>query len=149
MYGMSRDSYLEKSTDLLRYAARRASQYPFFLAADMDHFRSHLGMEETDLARFLGCLPDFLPKLALCRRPDPDSPQFRSDIQRIAGAFGLQTDRLVQLIREVDVLESLGKAAHTIEEAEARGLLLAARDLEESAEEETPDGGSNGKEEAH
>ncbi|MBI4336486.1 MAG: hypothetical protein HY683_01455 [Chloroflexi bacterium] len=115
----------------------------------MDRFRAHRGMDETDLAHFLGCVPKLLSKVALCRRPDPGSPTFRADIHRIADAFGLQADRLVQLIREVDVLETLEDAAPTAEQAESRGLLLAARDIEpgEDVTEETADEAGNETEE--
>jgi hypothetical protein len=37
---------------------------------------------------------------------------------------------LAQLVREVDVLKTLEEAVPAAEEAESRGLLLAARDLE-------------------
>jgi len=137
----------KKNADLLSHAARRASLHPFFLGRDLYQFRAHRGIDETNLACFLGCLPELLPKVALCRRPDPDSPRFQSDVHRIADAFGLQADRLVQLVREVDVLKTLGEAAPTAEEAESRGLLLAARDLEpgEAVTEETTDERGNGK----
>ena len=139
----------KRTTELLRHAARRASQHPFFLAADLEQFRVHRGIQETDLARFLGCSPEVLPKVALCRRPDPESPRFRSDTHRIANFFDLQTDHLVQLIREVDVLKALREASPAAEQEVARGFLVAARDVEiaESANEETPDEGGNGEEE--
>lgn len=139
----------KRTTELLSHAAKRASQHPFFLAADLEQFRAHRGIHEADLARFLGCSLEVLPKVALCRRPDPESPRFRSDIHRIADAFGLQTDHLVQLIREVDVLKVLGEASPAAEQEMARGLLVAARDAEiaESAKEDTPDEGGDGEEE--
>ena len=138
-----------KTIELLRHAARRASQHPFFLAAALERFRIHSGMQEADLAQFLGCDPESLPRVALCRQPDPASPAFRSDIRRIADTFGLQPERLLQVIRETDVLNAIGEASHVAEEHSARGFLMAASDLEaEEAEvEETADEGGRGKEE--
>jgi hypothetical protein len=87
-------------------------------------------MLESDLARFLGCQPEVLPKVGLCRRPDPDSPEFQSDVRRIADALGLQADRLVQLVRETDALNALGKASPSVEQKASQGFLMAARDSE-------------------
>jgi len=140
----------DKASDILRHAARRASHHRFFLAADLEEFRSHRGMGEEELASFLGCGPELLPKVALCRRPDPTSPRFRLDVHRVAQAFGLAPDRLAAVIREVDALRALKEAS----EAETpQGLLLAARELheppgqypaegedEESGEEENKEG---------
>ena len=133
-----------RSSEFLRHAARRASQHSFFLAADLEQFRVRQGMEEGQLARFLGCAPEVLPRLALCRRPDPQSPSFRSDIQRIASALGLQQDRLAQLVRQTDVLKTLGRAGPDADQEAASGLLMAARDAEidRSAGEEGPTGDS-------
>lgn len=127
-----------RAADLLRHAARRASQHPFFLAAYLEAFRSQREMQEADLALFLGCAPDMLPKLALCRRPNPETQQFRSDVHHIARAFGIQPERLAQLIREVDALQALRKASPASGQLSTHGLLMAARDLEaeSSAREE-------------
>ena len=115
---------------LLRHAASRASQNPFFLAGDLEAFRTHRNMQERDLARFLGCRSEVLPKLGLCRRPDPDSATFRSDVDRVAKAFGTQADRLVHLIRESDVLDAIGRVPTAADRVSAEGLLMAARDMD-------------------
>lgn len=114
---------------LLQYAAKRAVQSRFFLAESLKEFCINRGMTEDDLAGFLGCSLELLPKLALCRRPDSDSPKFRVDIERIATAFNMQPIRLVQVIREVDSLKVLTEAKPINEEA-PEGLLAVARDLE-------------------
>jgi hypothetical protein len=120
-----------KTSSLLRYAARRAAQNRFFLAEYLTEFRIFRGIAEDELARFLGCSPGLLPKLALCRRPDSESPRFRSDVERIAVAFDMQPSRLVQLIREVDTLKALAEAKPMKQEA-LDGLLAVARDAEDS-----------------
>ena len=85
-----------KTSSLLRYAARRAAQNHFFLAEYLSEFNIIRGMTEDELAQFLGCGPRLLPKLALCRRPDPESSKFRSDVERIAISFDIQPGRLLQ-----------------------------------------------------
>lgn len=114
----------------LRRAASRASENPFFLAGDMEAFRIRRNMEEGDLARFLSCKSEALPKLGLCRRPNPDSVTFRSDVDRLSDAFGVKADRLVQLIRERDALDALGSFPFSVKEGAAEGLLMAARDVD-------------------
>ena len=109
----------------------------------MEGFRTRRNMQESDLARFLNCEPELLPRLGLCRRPDPDSPAFRTDITKIEKALGIQADRLIQIIREMDALDVFGRGSPESEERIGRGLLMAARDREreetirsESAREE-------------
>ncbi len=119
----------DRASDTLRHAARRASRHRFFLAADLEEFRAHRGMEEVELATFLGCGPELLPKVALCRRPDPTSPRFRLDLHRVAQAFSLAPDRLVSVIREVDALRALKEASQAA--TASQGLLLAAREVHE------------------
>ena len=116
--------------EFLRRAAHRASHNPFFLARDMEEFRARRKMQESDLARFLNCKPELLPKLGLCRRPDPDSPTFQSDITKIEQALGIQADRLIQIIRETDALDVFDRGSPESKESIGRGLLMAARDRE-------------------
>ena len=119
-----------KRADLLRHAALRASKNPFFIAGYIEGFRTRRGVQESDLARFLGCEPEVLPKLGLCRRPDPDSTTFQSDVHRIANAFGISPNILVQLIREADSLNVLGMDVPVARLNPLEGLLMAARDKE-------------------
>lgn len=122
---------------LLRHAASRASRDPFFLAGDLEAFRIRRNMEDRDLARFLNCRSEVLPKLGLCRRPDPDSPTFSSDVDRVADAFRVQADRLVQLIRERDALDAIGRGPSAVKQVAAEGLLMAARDIDQEEPNES------------
>jgi hypothetical protein len=121
---------------LLRHAARRALQHPFFLSADLEDFRQQRGMWEADLAQFLQCSPQMLARLALCRRPNPELPAFHADVQRIASALGVDPTSLVRLIRDVAALRALQESGPAASTETGRGLLLAARDAEP---EEPPD----------
>lgn len=112
----------------------------------MEKFRARQKMQESDLARFLNCEPDLLPKLGLCRRPDPDSPTFRSDITKIEQALGIQAGRLIQIIRETEALDVFDRGSLEPEESIGRGLLMAARDKrreETMGSESTREGNSN------
>jgi hypothetical protein len=120
-----------ESSHLLRYAAKKVAQNRFFLAEYLNEFSIIRGITEDELVQFLGCSSGLLPKLALCRRPDPDSPRFRSDVERIAAAFDIQPERLVRLIREVDTLKALANARTKRQEV-PDGLLAVARDDEDS-----------------
>ena len=121
---MSRD----KRVELLRHAARAATRSLFFLAGSLEEFRQNRGIDEAELARFIGCVPELLPKLALCRRPVPESGGFRSDVDRITAAFGLRDGRLVQLLREAESVKALKEADLALGEVTRRGALMAARD---------------------
>lgn len=136
-----------KTQSLLRYAARKAAKNQFFLAEHLTEFRGIRGMTDDDLARFLGCTPEMLPKLALCRRPDTESPSFRSDVEQIATAFAIQPVRLVQLIREVDTLKTLSEVSLTNQKV-PDGLLAVARDDEgiQSGHKEMTDPSDNKEE---
>jgi len=115
---------------LLQHAARRAAHDCFFFSESLVEFRNIRGMAEDQLVQFLGCSPGVLSKLALCRRPDPESPKFRSDVERIAAVFNMQPGSLVQLIREVDTMKALAKASPAKQEV-PEGLLAVARDVDE------------------
>jgi predicted alpha/beta hydrolase family esterase len=124
----------DKTTSTLQYAARKAAQNQFFLAKHFTEFRFIHGMTDDDLAQFLGCSTKVLPKLSLCRQPNPESPRFRSDVERIAATFNVQAVRLVQLIREVDSIKALIDAKKLHQER-PEGLLAVARDNEINQQE--------------
>lgn len=133
-------------SSLLQYAAKKAVHSRFFLAESLNEFRVGRGMTEDELARFLGCNPMHLSKLALCRRPDPNSSKFRDDIEQIATAFSILPIRLVQVIREVDTLKALSEAKTSKEKA-PEGLLAVARDVEEKEANDKESKESSDKEE--
>ena len=113
------------SRDLLAQAAERASSDPFFLGYALRAYRQAQEMDVEELSGWLGCPPGDLPRLALCRCPAPD--RFQDDLQRLSHRFGLRTDRLAALLRQVEFLEALRLQPQPT----STGLLLAARDSEE------------------
>jgi hypothetical protein len=131
-----------KELSLLQYAAIKASHNKFFLAESLNEFRISRGMTDDELAKFLGCNPALLSKIALCRRPDPDSSEFRGDIERIATTFSVLPIRLVQVIREVDTLKALAEIK-PIKEKAPEGLLAVARDDEDKKADDKESKGSS------
>lgn len=107
--------------------ARRAEQDPFFMASALAAFRRLQGLDDDALAAFLRCPAEMLPHLALCRRPDPASPRFQSDVTQIATYARADPDQLVRLLRRVNVFAALEPAAQ-------QDLLAAARDREEETD---------------
>jgi hypothetical protein len=72
---------------------------PFFLAAVLSAYARSRDLDDVGLADALGCSPDDLVDLRLCRAPRPDPPEFRADVRRIAARFGLDAGRLADVVR--------------------------------------------------
>jgi hypothetical protein len=113
--------------DLLRRAAERAAQRPSFLAATLLPYARAEALDDDALARRLGCAPEQLPRLLLCRQPRPAPGAFRTDVERLADAFGLDVALLANIVRQASALARLAAP-------EADGAwLAAARDREADA----------------
>jgi hypothetical protein len=110
--------------DLLRRAAERAAQRPFYLASVLLAYARAERLDDAGLASRLGCDPASLPHLLLCRRPTGEGIVFRADVEAIARRFTLDARRLRDVIRAADALVSLQAAAPD----KTGGLLAAARD---------------------
>jgi hypothetical protein len=86
-------------------------------------------MKDGPLAGVLECTPEALQRVALCRWPDDQGARFQEHVRQIASFASCNADRLVQILREVGALVSLGQG----ESGQATsGLLLAARDRRET-----------------
>ena len=109
--------------ELLRRAAERAAQRPFYLASALLVYACAERLDDAALAARLGCELASLPLLLLCRRPGEGSV-FRADVEAIARRFALDAVRLARVIRAADALVSLGGAPPE----RTGGLLAAARD---------------------
>lgn len=131
--------------ELLRRAAERASHHAFYLSSSLLAYARSEGLDDARLAASLGCDPNALSALLLCRRPTGRGAVFRADVEAIAARFGLDAGRLARLIRDADVLVSLQGATAD----RAGGLLAAARDRDDSVprpvadDERDPDGVSH------
>jgi hypothetical protein len=131
--------------DLLRHAAQRAEHQPFFVASALAAYRALHNLNETELAAFLGCTPEALPRLALCRLPDASTPRFRPEVERIASFSGVNSLHLAILLRDVDSTTALRRLTQSQRQTPEQGFLLAARDRPQ----ETDAGETTGREEQH
>lgn len=86
---------------ILSRAIERASQRPFFVAGDLLTFQSLRHYDDDGLASFLGCAPEALPNLALCRRPDAADSRFHDEVGQIAAHVGADASRLAELFAVV------------------------------------------------
>jgi hypothetical protein len=118
----------DTSSRYLARAAARAEAEPFFIASALAAYRTLAGLDDRQLATWLGCPPENLPRLALCRRPDGESVMFSDEVQRIARYVEGDPGRLAHLLRAVENLAAMQGAAPT--------GLMAAQDREQD--------GSNG-----
>jgi hypothetical protein len=77
---------------------RRVATDPFFVGAALSRFERRCGLEEDQLAALLGCEVAELPRLALYRWPNPDSPRFGEQVQRMADRTGADIVRLATIL---------------------------------------------------
>jgi hypothetical protein len=103
--------------------ALRVGDDPFFLASALAVYAESETMDDEQLAAQLGCPVATLVPLRLCRRPRPEPPFFRRDVDLIATRFGLHADVLAAAVRRADAVMALRREA-----TGAEGMLMAARD---------------------
>jgi hypothetical protein len=134
----------------LELAAQRAGQRSFFVASDLQTYRSLHRLGDEELAQWLGCPHEELLKLALCRRPNSMASSFREEVERIATYTRSDKMRLAHLFREVDAQAALQSSEHVV--AEGQGFLIAARDQDEknpgnagNTAGDAPDGGTGSR----
>ena len=94
-------------SDLLTRAAQSLEDDPTVMASALAVYRRRTGMDAAALERWLGLAPGHLPRLALCRRPDPMRPTFDADVAALAVFVGCAPERLRELL---DQLARVGHA---------------------------------------
>jgi hypothetical protein len=87
------------SEDLRRLAAR-ASADPFFLGWAIAVYQRRHGLDDEALARELGCVPDVLVVLRLCRRPGTSGPyrSFEQDVEDVVSRFAVDEATLRRIL---------------------------------------------------
>jgi len=113
-------------SDPLEGLGRRVEQDQFFLALLLAEYARAERLDDTGLAQALGCRPETLTGIRLCRAPRPDPAGFREDVCQVAERFGLDAGRLRDVVREAEALRRLREGA-----AGPPGFLMAARDRPE------------------
>lgn len=136
----------ETDNPLLKSLAQRLETDPRFMAYALALYRRQEGIEGEELSQSLGLMPEMMARLALCLRPDSNSPQFAAQVSEIADYTLADEGRLANLLRQVSGLEKLGRIQHVPATGDAEeesaslmpGLLAAARDRDEAEEAQTP-----------
>ena len=100
------------------------------LAAPLHAYAQAEGLDWAALAAALGCAPDDLNRIALCRPPRP--ARFVEDTHEVAAGCA-DPDRLLSLLRRLQILDTFraDRAAESHAAYHSAQALLAARDREE------------------
>jgi hypothetical protein len=88
--------------EALEQLATRACLDRWFLGAALAAYQRRHYLDDAGLAATLGCAPDLLTHLRLCRCPgigEPDRTQ-AEDIAAIAGRFGLDATILARVLED-------------------------------------------------
>jgi hypothetical protein len=119
--------------DPLDALAARAAEDSFFLAWLLAAYAHSEGLDDAGLAAALGCQIQELAMLRLCRVPAADPEESRDDVSCIAERFGLDHQRLAEVIQR-------GRVVRRFQQADPRvgGSLMAARDREDEPPPELP-----------
>lgn len=149
---LKRSALFSRLTNL----ADRLQSDPTYMAWVLQAYSRTEGLSPERLLDRLGIDPDMLTRLAICKRPVADSPQFAAQVVQIANYTAIDAGLLANVIRQVDALALLVKM-RTAQEAPTgnpasslslSGLMAAARDrAEENKEEPTAPEGENTTEE--
>jgi hypothetical protein len=88
--------------DGLEALAARASNDPFFLGSLLAEHQRRQGLNDGALAAALGCAPDVLARLRLCRRPGAAGPSRTAgeDVEEVARHFGIDAGALRRIVEE-------------------------------------------------
>jgi hypothetical protein len=107
----------------LENLAVRMENDPFFLACPLRLFAQSKGLDDSQLATWLGCSMQTLLPLRLCRAPVAESSRFLKDIERIAATYDVDEGALADAVRHGQAIWQLRQG-----QAGGAGTLRAARD---------------------
>lgn len=124
----------------LQAIARKLRDDPNYMAWILAAYQKFENLTDNQLRIKLGTNEHMLARLALCKRPSPNSPNFQVQINQIAEYSNIGKLTLVNIIRHVDALTALSnqwvgedREADTNQHLPVqRGLLAASRDKSES-----------------
>ncbi|WP_246357201.1 hypothetical protein [Pyxidicoccus fallax] len=116
----------------LERAARRSRSETWMLGHVFERYRELEGRTQEELAKELGCTPDVLHWLSLCRRPE--GQDFDEQASAIAKRFAVDLVSLVQVLRHVEVMETLSRQVGNGDTLEEQPMQSAARDRTRDSE---------------
>jgi hypothetical protein len=111
--------------------ARKLQDNPSYMAWIISKFQRQEKLSSQKLVSLLGANEESLAKLALCKRPDSNSGEFRKQILQISEHTAIDPLTLVKLIRQSESVTALAgnRSANLESNAIASQLgLVAARD---------------------
>ena len=85
---------MNSTENILTRAARHLADDPHVIASALTAHQARSGMEEADLAGWLGISVERLHGLALCARPDPRGVLYAAEVDGIARYIGCDANRL-------------------------------------------------------
>lgn len=121
-------------TTHLENFATRLEDDQFFLACPLRVYAKTEGLDDNQLAASLGCGPDVLLRLRLCRAPAADAT-FQRDIEAIVNRFGVRRDALIEAVRRGQIISKMRGDLPS-----QQGFLMAARDAEGGNDTDSEEG---------
>jgi hypothetical protein len=115
--------------------ARRLEDDPFFLGCSLRLYAKSEGLSEEQLATALGCTPEALTLLRLCRAPTAQPGQFQKCIQDISARIEVNPDVLTEAVRRGQALIELARPGR------GQSTLAAARDADTEGKDKPKQGG--------
>lgn len=122
--------------------AHRIIQMPGFFGAVLHRFRQQENLTEQDVIYQLCTTRAMLARLALCRLPNSNNPEFVAQMRQIAAFTKIDVEILTRILRQVEAIEALSRPQNVVrlerqtEDASSleSGFLAAARDRELTSE---------------
>lgn len=99
---------------LLAALAERLRDDPQYMARTLDVYQRRARLSDAEMARALGATPEMLLRLALCRRPASDAPDFAEQARELADFTLIDETRLIAVIRQADSLTETSPRAERI-----------------------------------
>ncbi len=114
-----------------------------FMAHVLARYLMIEGFDQATLEGKLGLSADLYFRLAMCKRPEKDSPGFAQAVESISDYTMVDVIELSHIIRQVDSFESITGCLAGADETQFSGIslpaLAAARDRINSEETENDD----------
>ena len=118
--------------------AVRLKSDPNFMSWIFATYQKQERVSETKLIDILNTTPDMLYRLALCKRPNSNRPEFLKEIHQLSDYASIDPIRLANLIRQVEALDAFRTMPIPLETqtnsqmfSVSSGVLAAARDRDE------------------